>query len=57
VQFRSDVYDIDSRLATRLADRLERLRRTGEAAAVATTVNNAPKAPAPAKEKDKKKKK
>jgi len=33
VQFRKDVYSIDKRLATRLADRLERLRRTGEAAA------------------------
>jgi L,D-transpeptidase YcbB len=41
VQFRKDVYDIDGRLATRLADRLERLRRTGEAAAEATTVEAA----------------
>ena len=38
VHFRRDVYDIDGRLAVRLADRLERLRRTGEAAAVATTL-------------------
>lgn len=38
VQFRKDVYKVDARLATRLADRLERLKRTGEAAATATTV-------------------
>jgi murein L,D-transpeptidase YcbB/YkuD len=37
VQFRNDVYNIDRRLAGRLADRLERLRRTGEAAAAATS--------------------
>ncbi|MBA2301922.1 MAG: L,D-transpeptidase family protein [Acidobacteria bacterium] len=43
VQFRKDVYDIDARLATRLVDRLERLRRTGEAAAEATTVEAAGK--------------
>lgn len=40
VQFRNDVYDVDTRLAGRLADRLERLKRTGEAAARATTVSN-----------------
>jgi murein L,D-transpeptidase YcbB/YkuD len=44
VQFRKDVYDIDSRLATRLADRLDRLRRTGEAAAEATTAKSLEKA-------------
>ena len=38
VQFRPDVYDIDSRLTARLSDRLERLRRTGEAATKATTL-------------------
>jgi L,D-transpeptidase YcbB len=37
VQFRGDVYQVDRRQAARLADRLERLRRTGEAAAKATT--------------------
>jgi L,D-transpeptidase YcbB len=36
VQFRKDVYSIDNRQAKRLNDRLARLRRTGEAAAVAT---------------------
>ncbi|HJR61279.1 MAG TPA: L,D-transpeptidase family protein [Vicinamibacterales bacterium] len=36
IQFRPDVYSIDRRLTARLADRLERLRRTGEAAADAT---------------------
>jgi murein L,D-transpeptidase YcbB/YkuD len=40
-QFRNDVYKIDQRLAVRLADRLERLRRTGEAAAAATTAEGA----------------
>ena len=39
VQFRKDVYDIDAHLTTRLADRLERLKRTGEAAARATAVS------------------
>jgi murein L,D-transpeptidase YcbB/YkuD len=38
VQFRDDVYAVDGRQAARLADRMERLRRTGEAAADATTV-------------------
>jgi len=37
VQFRGDVYSVDRRQASRLADRLERLRRTGAAAATATT--------------------
>jgi murein L,D-transpeptidase YcbB/YkuD len=36
IQFRPDVYEIDRRLTVRLADRLERLRRTGKAAADAT---------------------
>ena len=45
VQFRKDVYDVDGRLTVRLADRLERLRRTGEAAAVATTAEAATKPP------------
>jgi murein L,D-transpeptidase YcbB/YkuD len=45
VQFRKDVYDIDGRLAVRLADRLERLRRTGEAAAAATTAEAAVQQP------------
>ena len=51
VQFRNDVYDIDGRLTARLADRLERLRRTGEAAAQATTGD--PKAPKAPREKKK----
>jgi murein L,D-transpeptidase YcbB/YkuD len=38
VQFRKDVYEIDGKLQARLNDRLARLRRSGEAAAVATTV-------------------
>lgn len=37
VQFRGDVYNVDRRQAAKLADRVERLRRTGEAAAGATT--------------------
>jgi murein L,D-transpeptidase YcbB/YkuD len=37
VQFRGDVYNVDRRQAARLADRLDRLRRTGAAAATATT--------------------
>jgi murein L,D-transpeptidase YcbB/YkuD len=40
VQFRSDVYQIDRRLTTLLADRLERLRKSGEAAAVVTSAEN-----------------
>ena len=40
VQFRNDVYDVDTRLARNLADRLERLKRTGEAAARATTLDD-----------------
>jgi len=40
VQFRKDVYEIDGKLQARLNDRLARLRRSGEAAAVATTVGN-----------------
>ena len=40
VQFRKDVYEIDGKLQARLYDRLARLRRSGEAAAVATTVGN-----------------
>ncbi|HVL67607.1 MAG TPA: L,D-transpeptidase family protein [Vicinamibacterales bacterium] len=42
LHFRGDVYNIDRRLTTMLADRLERLRRSSEAAAVATT-GEAPK--------------
>ena len=38
--FLGDVYKIDNRQQVRLADRLERLRRTGEAAAAATTVSS-----------------
>jgi murein L,D-transpeptidase YcbB/YkuD len=38
VQFRNDVYDVDGKLQARLNDRLARLRRSSEAAAVATTV-------------------
>jgi L,D-transpeptidase YcbB len=45
VQFRKDVYDIDGRLAGKLADRLDRLRRTGEAAAAATTADAAVQQP------------
>jgi murein L,D-transpeptidase YcbB/YkuD len=41
VQFREDVYGVDSRLAKKLTDRLARLRRTGEAAAAATATPNA----------------
>jgi murein L,D-transpeptidase YcbB/YkuD len=52
VQFRKDVYDVDERLAVRLADRLERLRKTGEAAAVATT-SGATTTKAPAKKSKK----
>ena len=40
MQFRKDVYEIDGKLQARLNDRLARLRRSGEAAAVATTVGN-----------------
>jgi murein L,D-transpeptidase YcbB/YkuD len=43
VQFRNDVYGIDERLTVKLADRLERLRRTSEAATAATTVKEEPK--------------
>ena len=41
VQFRHDVYGTDGRLTALLADRIERLRRSSEAAAVATTVGDA----------------
>jgi murein L,D-transpeptidase YcbB/YkuD len=41
VQFRQDVYNIDRRLTTMLADRLGRMRRTGEAAAAATSAEGA----------------
>jgi len=37
VQFRRDVYDVDSRLTARLADRLNRLRQSTAAAATATS--------------------
>ena len=38
LQFRRDVYGTDQRLTALLSDRIERLRRTSEAAAAATTV-------------------
>jgi len=38
VQFRQDVYGTDGRLMALLQDRLERLRRSSEAAVAATTV-------------------
>ncbi len=57
VQFRKDVYDIDSRLATRLADRLDRLRRTGEAAAQATSAKSLEKEASKPKPRAKKSKK
>ena len=38
VQFRKDIYGIDKRLSVALNDRLERLRRSSEAATAATTV-------------------
>ena len=38
LQFRPDVYDVDSRLTSRLADRLNRLKQASTAAAAATTV-------------------
>ena len=41
VQFRNDVYGTDRRQMVMLADRIERLRRSSEAAAVATTVGQA----------------
>jgi murein L,D-transpeptidase YcbB/YkuD len=37
VQFRKDVYQIDRRLTALLADRLQRLKRSGEAAAIVTS--------------------
>ena len=43
VQFRSDVYGIDDRLAARLADRLARLK--ARAAAAASAANAAAKPP------------
>lgn len=39
VQFRKDVYQVDGRLQKMLNDRLARLRRSGEAAAVATAAD------------------
>jgi murein L,D-transpeptidase YcbB/YkuD len=39
VQFRKDVYGIDGRLTTKLAERLERLRKSATAAADALTAN------------------
>jgi len=44
IQFRRDVYDVDSRLTTRLADRLNRLKQTSAAATAATTATE-PAAP------------
>jgi murein L,D-transpeptidase YcbB/YkuD len=38
VQFRPDVYHVDRRLAAKLEDRLQRLRKTADAATKATTV-------------------
>ena len=49
VQFRKDVYEVDGKLQARLNDRLARLRRSGEAAAVATTVSNEAASEKPAK--------
>jgi murein L,D-transpeptidase YcbB/YkuD len=40
VQFRKDVYQVDRRLQARLDDRLARLRRSADAAEVATTVES-----------------
>jgi L,D-transpeptidase YcbB len=53
LQFRRDVYDVDSRLTTRLADRLGRLKQASTAAAAATTVRE-PVAGTPKKSKKKK---
>jgi murein L,D-transpeptidase YcbB/YkuD len=39
VQFRKDVYQIDRRLTTLLADRLKRQRRSAEAAEIVTSVD------------------
>jgi hypothetical protein len=39
VQFRKDVYGIDGRLRTKLAERIERLRKSATAAANAMTAN------------------
>lgn len=39
VQFRKDVYEVDGRLQARLNDRLARLRRSAEAAAVVTAAD------------------
>jgi murein L,D-transpeptidase YcbB/YkuD len=59
VQFRRDVYDVDSRLTTRLADRLNRLKQISAAAAVATTATQpaaqAPRATQPKTSRSKKK--
>jgi murein L,D-transpeptidase YcbB/YkuD len=52
LQFRQDVYGTDRRQTALLNDRLERLRRSGEAAAVATTMTE----PAKKSEKEKGKK-
>ena len=49
VQFRKDVYGVDGRLTVKLADRLERLRQTSEAATVATTLKKEPDKKKPAK--------
>ena len=48
VQFRQDVYEVDGRQTRLVADRLERLRKSGEAAVAATTT---PEAKAPEKTK------
>jgi hypothetical protein len=39
VQFRRDVYEIDRRLTALLGDRLERLRRSAEAAGIVTSIS------------------
>ncbi|MEO6213890.1 MAG: L,D-transpeptidase family protein [Vicinamibacterales bacterium] len=58
MQFRRDVYNVDSRLAARVEDRLNRLRQSSAAATAATTVQEtgAVKANATVKKKKTKKK-
>jgi hypothetical protein len=51
VQFRRDVYEIDRRLHALLTDRLERLRRSGEAAAIVTSVKGIDEAAKPVAKK------
>ena len=47
VQFRKDVYQIDRRLTALLADRLQRLKRSGEAAAIVTSTEGMQKKASP----------